>query len=315
MAIIQWQVTSAEAGTRLDVFLSQHVTGLSRSAAARALRRGAVQVVGKKNIKPGLILQIADQVLFEECPLIPAVAEPEAMPLSIVYQDNDVAVINKPAGLVTHPAAGHYAGTLVNVLLHHLKNLSGIGGVLRPGIVHRLDKETSGLMLVAKNDLAHQVLTKSIQKREVVREYDALVWGHIQEKTFLIETQIGRDPHNRKRFTVVCSGGKHAVTQLRVVRQFYEFSLLRVKLETGRTHQIRVHCRYLGTPVVGDRTYGKRGETGRLLKLGLMRPDRQLLHATYLSFSHPVSGKVLSFQVPWPDDFKTFVASLESDGN
>jgi 23S rRNA pseudouridine1911/1915/1917 synthase len=309
--IKRWHISEKEAGMRLDVFLTQAVEGLSRSGAARALQNQEVQHLGKKNMKPGSVLHSGDEIVYTPAPPVSADAKPEALPLTVVYQDDAIAVINKPAGLVTHPAVGHHAGTLVNALLYHLNNLSGVGGVLRPGIVHRLDKETSGLMLVAKNDRAHQILAERIQKRDVERLYDAVVWGAVQDSSFVVDTQLGRDTLDRKRFAVVRSGGKRAITHIEVVRRFQEFSLLRVKLETGRTHQIRIHCNYVGTPVVGDRTYGRRSESNRMKKLELERPPRQLLHAQQLRFCHPITEKRLEFTAPWPDDFKDFVSTLK----
>lgn len=311
MEIKHWRITEKEVGMRLDVFLAQAVKGLSRTAAARALQNQEVQVTGKQTLKSGLLLRGGDEISYIPAPPVSAGAKAEPLPLTILYQDDDIAVIDKPAGLVTHPATGHHDGTLVNALLYHLHDLSGVGGVLRPGIVHRLDKETSGLLLVAKNDRAHHALTDRIQKREVERWYDAVVWGNVQDSSLTIDTQLGRDPIDRKRFAVVRSGGKRAITQVEVVRRFQEFSCLRIKLETGRTHQIRVHCRYMGTPVVGDRTYGKRGESSRLNKLALERPTRQLLHANQLRFYHPITEKKMEYTAPWPDDFKKFVQAIE----
>ncbi|MBN1595900.1 RluA family pseudouridine synthase [candidate division FCPU426 bacterium] len=311
---MKWIIGEKEAGLRLDVFLARHVEGLSRSAAARALDQGAVRVGGRINLKPGLALREGDEVEYTALAPVPADAAPEDLPLEILYQDQHLAVVNKPAGLVTHPAVGHKAGTLVNALLYHVPDLSGVGGALRPGIVHRLDKETSGLMLVAKHDRAHHLLSAAIQAREVEREYDAIVWGEVADEAFSVNARIGRDPHDRKRFTVVRTGGKEAVTHLEVVRRFGVCMLLRVRLETGRTHQIRVHCHYAGLPVVGDRMYGKRGEVGQLGKMGLERPGRQLLHAVRLRFFHPSSRRQMEFRTPWPHDFAVFVRNLEKAG-
>lgn len=309
MAEKRWVVKPAEEGQRLDVFLARSVEGLSRSAALRAVKAGAVAVAGRA-LKAGLQLRDGDEVSYRPLPVTAATVEPEPLPLEIVYQDEDVAVIDKPAGLVAHPAAGHHQGTLVNALLYHLRDLSGVGGVQRPGLIHRLDKETSGLLLVAKNDHAHQALSAALAARRIERLYETVVWGQVPGETCVVEAPIGRDPRDRKRFAVVRSGGRSARTLITVKRRFADFTLLRVKLDTGRTHQIRVHCRYLGAPVVGDRTYGRSGEARQLAKLHLERPSRQLLHAVSLRFTQPRTGAKLAFASPWPDDFKKFVASL-----
>jgi 23S rRNA pseudouridine1911/1915/1917 synthase len=273
-----------------------------------------VKVEGR-HPKPGLALASGDQVFCKPPAAVPSQALPEDLPVRIVYEDQDLAVVDKPAGLVTHPAVGHASGTLVNALLHHLRDLSGVGGEQRPGIVHRLDKDTSGLLLVAKNDPAHRALALAIQERRVSRSYDTVVWGRIQEETFTLETFLGRDPRNRKRFAVVSHQGKTAVTHFSVTRRFSEFTGLRIKLETGRTHQIRVHCRYLDKPVVGDRDYGKRSEAALLSRLHLPRPERQLLHASRLEFLHPLTQAPLAFTSGWPADFAEFMQALETKGS
>lgn len=310
MALNQWVVTATDAGQRLDVFLSQQVHGLSRSAAARAIGTGEVTIVPGK-LKVGLRLQAGDRVTYSPRPPAPASAQAEDLPLRVVYQDADLAVIDKPAGLVTHPSPGHAQGTLVNALLYHLDQLSGVGGTQRPGIVHRLDKDTSGLMLVAKNDLSHQALAQALQARTIHRTYVAVVWGPMPLEPFRLETRIGRDPKDRKKFAVVRSGGRLSATRIVPQRAFRDFALLELELETGRTHQIRVHCQHLQRPVVGDRVYGQRAEGSRLARLGLPRPDRQLLHAARLVFDHPRTGQAMSFTSPWPADLKAFMERLE----
>jgi 23S rRNA pseudouridine1911/1915/1917 synthase len=310
MAVRRWVITPEEQGQRLDVFLAHNVDGLSRSAALRALKAGAITLAGGRTVKAGLQLRAGDEITYQPLPVLPDTLEPEALPLDIRYQDEDLAVIDKPAGLVVHPAAGHRQGTLVNALLYHLQDLSGVGGVRRPGLIHRLDKETSGLMLVAKHDQAHQALSAALADRRIERLYETVVWGQVPGETCVVDAPIGRDPRDRKRFAVVRSGGKPSRTLITVQRHYADFTLLRVKLDTGRTHQIRVHCRYLGAPVVGDRTYGRSGELRQLAKLHLERPTRQLLHAVSLRFAQPRTGAKLAFTSPWPDDFKKFVASL-----
>ncbi len=309
MEVKRWQIDSESAGARLDQFLSQQVPGLTRSAAVRALKAGGVQVPGRA-LKPGLVLQAGDEVEYRPLPAQEADTEPEALPLHIVYQDRDLAVIDKPAGMVTHPGAGHHQGTLVNALLYHLTGLAGIGGVQRPGIVHRLDKDTSGLIVVAKHDRAHLALSAAMQARQIRREYEAVVWGQLADERCVVETLVGRDPRERKRFAVVRADGKMAITHFQVLRRFRYFSLLGIRLETGRTHQIRIHCRYLGNPVVGDRAYGAGGESNKMEKLQIVRPARQLLHARRLRLPHPTTGALLTFESPRPEDFKKFVESL-----
>ncbi len=309
-AVRRWRIASRDAGKRLDVFIRGRCPELSRTAAARLIRTGAI-LVARQAAKPGRLLRVNEEVEYQAPPPATVSTPAQNLPLEILYEDGDLAVINKPAGLVTHPAPGHPAGTLVNALLHHLRDLSGVGGELRPGIVHRLDKDTSGLMLVAKHDRAHRALADLIHERSVKRAYDAVVWGRPPAARQEIETRMGRDPRNRKRFAVLASRGRLASTTVQVQRTFREFSLLRVQLQTGRTHQIRVHCRHLGIPVVGDRMYGAAGEAGRLAKLHLVRPPRQLLHAVRLALRHPFTGRVLSWEAPWPRDFRAFVDSLE----
>lgn len=307
----RWRVAPEETDVRLDVYLARRRPDLSRSAAARLIAGGAVAVAGR-TAKPGLLLRGGDEVDFLAPASAPARALAQPLPLTVLYQDRDLAVVDKPAGMVTHPAPGHDGRTLVNALLFHLDRLSGVGGELRPGIVHRLDKDTSGLLVVAKHDAAHRDLCAGIRDRSIQRWYDAVVWGRVPEERFSIETRLGRDPRNRKRFTVVAAGGRFAGTQAEVRRRFRDFTLLQLKLDTGRTHQIRVHCRHLGTPVVGDRTYGKHGESTALNRLGLPRPDRQLLHARRLAFIHPITHAALEFESPWPEDFAAFVRALEN---
>jgi 23S rRNA pseudouridine1911/1915/1917 synthase len=245
-------------------------------------------------------------------------AEPEDLPLSIVHEDEDLVVVDKAAGMVVHPAPGHPNGTLVNALLHHVSDLSGIGGALRPGIVHRLDKDTSGLLVVAKNDLAHQHLSDALRRRRVKRLYRAAVWGHLPESPVRIDRPLGRDPHDRTRMAVV-EDGRRAVTRARVRERWAAAELLDVALQTGRTHQIRVHLLSLGHPVVGDPTYGAGWERGmggvnrawaRELA-GMLQ--RQFLHAAELAFEHPRTGRRMRFRAPLPDDLQR-AASWARDG-
>lgn len=303
------EVLTASAGERLDIFVGRMAGGISRSAAARRIRDGAVRV-NARIAKPGLRLRAGDRVDYVAESAMVLSAQPENIPLEIVFEDEDLVVVNKPAGMVTHPAPGHARGTLVNALLHHVPFLSGINGGGRPGIVHRLDKDTTGLLLAAKHDQSHRMLAAALQDRSLHRRYAAVVWGGTEENSGVVETYLGRDPKNRKRFAVVPQPGKLARTRFQVMERFPGFCLLQLDLDTGRTHQIRVHCLASGMPVVGDREYGKRGEARDLIRMRLMRPSRQLLHAARLEFVHPVSGSPLAFEAPLPADFSDFMEAL-----
>ena len=248
----------------------------------------------------------------------PAGALPEDIPLRIVHEDPFLLVVDKPAGMVVHPAAGHSGGTLVNALLHHCRDLSGIGGVLRPGIVHRLDKETSGLLVVAKSDEAHRGLAGQFKRREVRKTYQAIVYGDPKTDGGRIEAPVGRHPTDRKRMSTQSRRGKGAATVWRVRERFGAFSLLEVEIETGRTHQIRVHLADIGHPVVGDRIYGGAGRSRTVADPGVRARiralDRQALHARRLSFAHPVTGEALQFTAPLPEELASLCASLRERG-
>ena len=275
------------------------VTGEDTGAdqrGARDLRRRGV----KANAKPK-----AGQVIEISVPApVAAVPQPEEIPLDILYEDSDCLVLNKPAGLVVHPAPGHASGTLVNALLHHCMDLGGVGGVERPGIVHRLDKDTSGLMVVAKNDAAVAGFVRLFQTGGITKEYMTLVHGVPPKPTGTVRSLIGRHPENRKKMAVVARNGKEAVTHYTVERRLGDVSLVRCRIETGRTHQIRVHMQSQGCPVVGDALYGKPAADKRLPQM----PARQLLHAAHLVFSHPVTGAPMEFTAPLPEDFLPFLA-------
>jgi 23S rRNA pseudouridine1911/1915/1917 synthase len=253
------------------------------------------------------------QVVLVEVPLPePMDVEAQDIPLDVVFEDEDLLVVNKTAGLVVHPAPGHPDGTLVNALLHHVQDLSGIGGKLRPGIVHRLDKDTSGLMVVAKGDEAHLALSNAIRRREVRRIYRAVAWGHLPELPVTVDAPVGRDPRNRKKMAVV-EGGRRALTRIRIRERWPAAEYLDVSLGTGRTHQIRVHLAHLGHPVVGDQLYGANwakgmgGEIRAWAQELNRRAKRQLLHSSELSFHHPISGEEMRFHAPLPAD----MASVE----
>jgi len=293
----------ADAGARLDVVLAGRLDR-SRTACAALIKRGLVHVDGRV-AKAAHIVGAGERIdTSVPAPVMPSAA-PEPIPIRVVYQDADLAVVDKPAGMATHPAPGSPSGTLVNALLAKLGPLPAINGVLRPGIVHRLDKQTSGLLVVAKSERAMRGLSAAIAARTVRREYDAVVWGPLKDARGTIDAPIARDAHARTKFAVR-AGGRRAITHYRVRERFNgqhgALSLLSMRLDTGRTHQIRVHCAAIGHPIVGDATYA----AGRP-RLGA---DRQMLHAARLSFDHPVSGKPLTFESPWPGDFLALVETL-----
>ena len=314
---IGFTVGPAEGGLRLDLFLTGQKTGLSRSQVQRAVDEGQVRVNGSP-ARSGRKLKAGDEVAVRLPAAKPSGILPEAIPLSILYEDAALLVIDKPAGLVVHPAAGHAAGTLVNALLHHCRDLSGIGGVLRPGIVHRLDKETSGLLVVAKSDAAHQGLAAQFKRHEVKKTYQALVYGEPRAEGGRIEAAVGRHPSDRKKMSTQSRRGRSAVTVWRVRERYGVAALLDVDIETGRTHQIRVHLTDLGHPVVGDRVYGG---AGRIRTVGdpvararMKAMDRQALHAWRLAFSHPVTGERMQFTAPLPADMAGLCAFLRERG-
>ena len=276
-------------GDRLDVLLSGDGE-LSRSRAAALIREGRVTVSGRTERKPSMKPGAGDQVELELPEVRPARAQAQALPLEILYQDDQLAVVVKPCGMVVHPAAGNADGTLVNALLYHLDSLSGIGGEMRPGIVHRLDKETSGLMLVAKNDAAHAALSRQLSERRMEKHYRAVVFGRMKEEQGVVEQPIGRSRKDRKKMAVE-PDGRWAKTEWRVLREQADRTLLDVHIVTGRTHQIRVHMAYLGHPVLGDSLYGFRH---------MPTAPRLMLHAYSLAFTHPVTGERMQFTAPCP---------------
>jgi 23S rRNA pseudouridine1911/1915/1917 synthase len=299
-------------GARLDTFLATQLPDLSRSRAVQLVAAGNVTVNALPPRKSYRVVQ-GDVVDVQVPAAQPAAFTAEAIPLDIVYQDADLLVLNKAAGVVVHPAPGHTRGTLVHALLHHITDLSGIGGELRPGIVHRLDRDTSGLMLVAKNDAAHRQLSAALKRREVRRTYTAAAWGHLRSDTVEVDAPIGRARSDRKRMAVV-PGGRPARTRFRRTARWLAADLLEAELDTGRTHQIRVHLAHVGHPVVGDRIYGRgaeRGLSGPGHRWGaelVRRVPRQFLHATRLQFLHPRTGDQLVFFAPLPADLAAAAA-------
>ncbi|MER2152645.1 MAG: RluA family pseudouridine synthase [Solibacillus sp.] len=287
------------AGERIDKALSQMEESWSRSQISNWLEAERILVNGaavkpKYKVKQGDVIEVTVPEV-EDLEIIP-----EDLNLEIVYEDADVLVVNKPRGMVVHPAPGHTSGTLVNGLMHHCKDLSGINGVARPGIVHRIDKDTSGLLMVAKNDVAHESLVNQLVEKSVTRKYTALVHGHIAHEKGTIDAPIGRDQKDRQKQAVV-DKGKHAVTHFQVIERFGEFTLVECRLETGRTHQIRVHMNYIGFPLAGDPKYGPR----KTIDFG-----GQVLHAGVLGFIHPVTKEYLEFESPLPEDFKQLLEEL-----
>ncbi|UFJ41961.1 RluA family pseudouridine synthase [Brevibacillus humidisoli] len=295
-----WTVERTNQGERIDKFITGQQEDWSRSQVQAWIKEGRVTVNGD-TVKSNYKVAEDDEVTLRVPPPRELAIEPEAIPLHIAYEDSDVIVVNKPRGLVVHPAPGHYSGTLVNGLLYHCKDLSGINGVLRPGIVHRIDKDTSGLLMAAKNDKAHLSLAEQLKEHTVNRKYVAVVHGVIPHEMGTIDAPIGRDPKNRQQMAVVFENSKSAVTHFVVQHRFKQHTLVELKLETGRTHQIRVHMKYIGYPLVGDPKYGPKSD--------LDFPG-QALHAATLGFRHPRSGEYLEFEAPLPDDMKKLIAVL-----
>jgi 23S rRNA pseudouridine1911/1915/1917 synthase len=299
---------AAPAGERIDAWLARAVPELSRSQAAQLIEAGHVRRNGRIPRKSEKTEE-GDQIEVDLPSAQPSSLIPEAIPLNIVYEDNDLLVIDKAAGLVVHPSPGHARGTLVHALLHHVQDLSGIGGVLRPGIVHRLDKDTSGLMLVAKHDGAHRALSAALKQREIRRSYLAATWGHLERDDLTVDAPIARSPHHRQRMAIV-TRGRPAVTHFRRLERWRAADLLRADLETGRTHQIRVHLLSIGHAVVGDRTYaphavrGMGGPAQGWSRELDRRVPRQFLHAFELGFKHPTSGESLKFVSPLPPELE-----------
>lgn len=314
---MEYTILPDDAGMRLDLFLSRQHGELSRSQIQRAIEEGHVRVNSRQS-KTGLKLKGGDIVAVHWPDPKPSVMLPEAMDLDILYEDAHLLVVNKPAGLVVHPAAGHHGGTLVNGLLHHCRDLSGIGGVLRPGIVHRLDKDTSGLMVVAKTDVVHRALSDQFKARRVKKTYQALVYGDIREEAGSIDLPIGRHPVERQRMSTRSRRGKEAITRWEVRERFGMATLLDVFIETGRTHQIRVHFHAIGHPVVGDPVYGKaqslQGNRNRDLREYLKKMNRQALHAKALRFYHPIRQIDIEFSSVLPDDMAALCDALRQEG-
>lgn len=307
---------SSDAGLRLDVTIARHIPDCSRSRAAILIRQAHVSVQGESR-KPGYRVLGGDMIRVALPPPETLSLEPENIPLEILYEDEDLIVVNKPPGMVVHPAPGHFSGTLVNALLYHHPFLEGIGGECRPGIVHRLDKDTSGALVVAKNDRTHQHLSSQFKSRRIRKTYLALVWGAPDEASGRITLPIGRHPVERKRMAVNSRRGRPAETRWRVRERFRGLTLLEVDLKTGRTHQIRVHCAAMRHPIVGEPVYCKPAGRNRRLPEGAKQlagivkgVSRQMLHAWRLGFTHPDSGTFMSFEAPLAPDMRQLVEAV-----
>lgn len=307
-------VSPSQNSQRLDVFLTQSEAALSRSRVKCAIEEGDVLVNGKVP-KVSQRLKEGDVIVLNQRPLKEAIAAPQDIPVNIVYEDTVIIVVNKPAGMVVHPAPGNAENTLVNALLFHCHDLSGIGGVLRPGIVHRLDKGTSGLIVAAKTDDAHRKLSAQFEKHEVHKIYNALVWGDIKGHSGEIVLPVGRHPANRQKMSTKSKRGKDALTLWKVRERYGVATLLDVEIKTGRTHQIRVHLSDRGYPVIGDTVYGSatnkiRAISDPMLKTSLKALNRQALHAAQLAFNHPLSGERMVFTAEMPQDIATLCAQF-----
>lgn len=299
-----YTVEKEQEGQRLDQFLAAELTEHSRSYIQKLIKDGKVSVNGKK-IKPGNRLQTDDKILLTVPPLEELHVLPEQIPLDIIYEDADVLLVNKPKDMVVHPCPGRYTGTMVNGLLAHCEGeLSGINGVLRPGIVHRIDKDTTGVLVVCKNDMAHRSLAEQLKEHSITRKYEAIVYNNFSEEEGVVDAPIGRNPSDRKKMAVEYKNGKRAVTHYRVLDHLNQrFNYVECQLETGRTHQIRVHLASIGHPLLGDEIYGpKNGRKGL---------EGQCLHARVLGFIHPRTGEYVEFEAPLPEYFQELLKKLK----
>jgi 23S rRNA pseudouridine1911/1915/1917 synthase len=316
--VVELVVPPGKKKERLDIYITGHVENATRNKVQQAIRGGTVLVNGGR-VRPSYTVMPDDVIRITLPRPAPAEALPENIPLEIVFEDDDLIVVNKPAGMVTHPAYGNYTGTLVNALLYHCGTLGSTGDPIRPGIVHRLDKDTSGVMVVAKNDVAHAKLAKQFALRTIRREYQAVVWGRFRESSGLIDAGLGRSKSDRKKMAVVVDG-KSAATEYTVLEQFPYLALLRLKLRTGRTHQIRVHLAHINHPVFGDPTYNGRrivwgsgtgAQKAQVQRLLSLMP-RQALHAKTIGFVHPSTRRDLFFETALPGDMGGLLDSLKS---
>ena len=296
------------AGARLDAWITRQLPELSRARVQALMAAGAVRLGGRP-VRPSARLRGGEEVMVELPDPVAATPAPEDVPLAVVYEDARLLVVDKPAGMTVHPGAGRLSGTLVNALLHHVRDLSGVGGVLRPGIVHRLDRGTSGLMVVAKDDATMVALGADFKVHRILRRYEALVVGQPPEQSGRIETLHGRDPHDRKKFSIKVKSGRKAITSWRLLERLPGAARLEAELSTGRTHQVRLHLSGLGCPILGDATYGRPPRDLQLRELG-RELGRQALHAKTLGFHHPATGAFLEFHSPLPADMQRALDQL-----
>ncbi len=302
----EYYVTDEYDGYRIDKLISELIDSLSRSYIKKLIDDKKV-FCNDKNVKASFTVSENDHIIMEIPPLEVPEIIPQDIPLDILYEDNDVLVVNKPKDMVVHPAAGHYKDTLVNAIMYHCKdNLSGINGVMRPGIVHRIDKDTTGSVIICKNDNAHHKIAEQLKDHSINRVYHAICYGILKDDEGVIKTNIGRSPNDRKKMAVVASGGKEAITHYRVLKRFEKdsFTYIECKLETGRTHQIRVHMAHIGHPLLGDEVYA----SGRKSKF---KTNGQCLHAKTLGFIHPVSGEYIETDAPLPEYFSHLIDVLK----
>lgn len=297
-------VEPGQEGIRIDQFLAQKIADISRSRMQKLIEQGNI-TANDKQIKPNYRVRQGDNVRLEIPEPVVLDVKPEDIDIEILYEDEDIAVVNKPQGMVVHPAAGNYSGTLVNALMARCSSLSTINGVIRPGIVHRIDKDTSGVLIVAKNDVAHHSLAEQIKVHSVKRIYYAIVEGVIKQDSGTVDAPLGRHPVERKKMAVVAKNGKRAVTHYRVIERFKCNTLIEARLETGRTHQIRVHMAYIGHPLVGDPVYGYKKQRFNL--------KGQALHARTLGIIHPSTGEYMEFTTPLPDYFQKMIENLRKE--
>lgn len=295
-----------EADERVDSYIAKELEEVSRSYIQKIIKDGMVTINGEK-VKTKYKVNQGDKIVIKMPEPKELEVKVENIPINIVYEDDDIAIVNKPQGMVVHPAPGNYSGTLVNALLYHLENLSSINGVIRPGIVHRIDKDTSGLLMIAKTNLAHLGLSEQLKEHTITRKYYALVDENIKEEKGTIKAPIGRHPVDRKKMTVVEKNGRDAVTHFKVLERFKEYTLIEAQLETGRTHQIRVHMSYIKHPLVGDPLYGSKKQKFNL--------KGQLLHAKVIGFIHPRTGEYLEFESSLPEHFAKILNALRSKKN
>lgn len=304
--MIQEMIVGENAGIRVDRYLTERCEDLSRSYLQKLLKDGGVAVNGKV-VKSNYKVVPGDKIELDVPEAVEPEIEAEQMDLDIVYEDSDIILINKPKGMVVHPAAGHYSGTLVNGLMYHCKDdLSGINGVMRPGIVHRIDMDTTGVLIVCKNDKAHNVIAEQLKIHSITRKYYAIVHGVLKNEAGTIDAPIGRHPVDRKKMSINEKNGKEAVTHYRVLKRFRRFTYVECQLETGRTHQIRVHMASLGHPLLGDQVYGP-------AKCPFSGLQGQTLHAGVLGIVHPTTGEYMEFTAPLPEYFKNLLQKLENE--